>query len=162
MIELTPSKTSPYLGSLDEKGAQWFLGCQVWPRATSAQTGCALGLIEQIVPPGFGSPYHVHHNEDESFYLLEGEIRFFSEGTSWVLGKGGFAFLPRGIAHGFRTEGNVPSRSLIPAAVAGFTVIPHTGSTKTSFSAVVTVIVPSFHPAVDLADKSLRSALASF
>lgn len=120
MIELTPSKTSPYLGSLDETGAQWFLGCQVWQRATSAQTGGALGLIEQIVPPGFGSPHHVHHNEDESFYVLEGEIRFFSEGTSWVLGKGGFAFLPRGIAHGFRTEGNVPSRSLILATPGGF------------------------------------------
>jgi hypothetical protein len=52
--------------------------------------------------------------------VLEGAIRFFSEGGSWVLGAGGFAFLPRGIPHGFRTEGDAPSRSLLLATPAGF------------------------------------------
>ena len=120
MTELAQSRIAPFLGPFDENDAQWFLGSQVWLRTTSAQTGGALGLIEQLVPPGLGSPYHVHHNEDEAFYVLDGEIRFFSEGNSWVLGKGGFAFLPRGIPHGFRTEGDAPSRSLILATPAGF------------------------------------------
>ncbi len=120
MTELKQSQISPFLGPLDEQAARWFLGCQVWQRATSWQTGGALGLIEQLVPPGFGSPYHVHHQEDEAFYVLEGEIRFFSEGRSWVLGAGGFAFLPQGIPHGFRTEGDRPSRSLILVTPGGF------------------------------------------
>jgi quercetin dioxygenase-like cupin family protein len=110
----------PYLSELDESAARWFLGSQVWMRADSARTGGAFGLIEQIVPPGLGSPYHVHHDEDESFYVLEGAIRFFSGERSWVLGAGGFAFLPRGIPHGFRTEGDVPSRSLLQATPGGF------------------------------------------
>jgi quercetin dioxygenase-like cupin family protein len=114
------STVEPYLNALDENAARWFLGCRVWRRADATQTGGALGLIEQVVPPGLGSPYHVHRNEDETFYLLEGEIRFFSEGRSWVLGPGGFAFLPRDIPHGFRTEGDVPSRSLLLAAPGGF------------------------------------------
>jgi quercetin dioxygenase-like cupin family protein len=113
------STVEPFLGTLEETDSRWFLGCRVWRRADAARTGGALGLIEQIVPPGLGSPYHIHHNEDEAFYLLEGEIRFFSEGRSWVLGPGGFAFLPRGIPHGFRTEGDAPSRSLLLATPAG-------------------------------------------
>lgn len=110
----------PFVTALDEEDARWFLGCRVWLRAAAAQTGGAFGLIEQVVPPGLGSPYHVHHNEDEAFYVLEGELRFFSGDRSWVAGPGGFAFLPRGIPHGFRTEGESPSRSLLLATPGGF------------------------------------------
>ncbi len=135
MDTATIPSLAPFLATLAPDSARWFLGCQVWTRASSAQTGGALGLIEQVVPPGFGSPYHIHHREDESFYLLEGSIRFFSGDRSWVLGSGGFAFLPRGIAHGFRTEGKTPSRSLLLATPGGFeqfvaalsTVEPPTG-----------------------------------
>jgi quercetin dioxygenase-like cupin family protein len=120
MIAPFASVVAPYLQAFDEEAVRWFLGSQVWRRADAAQTGGMLGLIEQIVPPGFGSPYHIHRNEDEAFYVLEGAIRFFSGDRSWVLGPGGFAFLPRGIPHGFRTEGDAPSRSLLLATPAGF------------------------------------------
>jgi len=110
----------PYLATLEETDPQWFLGSQIWLRASASQTGGALGLVEQLVPPGFGSPYHIHRNEDESFYVLEGQVRFFTGGQSYVLGAGGFAFLPRGIAHGFRTEGETVSRSLLLATPGGF------------------------------------------
>jgi quercetin dioxygenase-like cupin family protein len=76
-------------------------------------------VIEQIVPPGLGSPCHIHRNEDEAFYILDGAIRFFSGDRSWVLGPGGFAFLPRGFPHGFRTERDKPSRSLLLVTPAG-------------------------------------------
>lgn len=111
---------APVLDEFNESAAKWFLGSRVWRRASGDATGGALGLIEQLVPPGLGSPYHIHHNEDESFYVLDGRIRFFSGGRSWVLGAGGFAFLPREIPHGFRTEGDAPSRSLLLATPGGF------------------------------------------
>lgn len=120
---MTTAEAQPaelHLSELNETDARWFLGSRVWLRAEGIQTGHALGLIEQVVPPGLGSPYHVHRQEDESFYILEGQIRFFSEERSWVLGPGGFAFLPRNIPHGFRTEGAVPSRSLLLATPGGF------------------------------------------
>jgi len=110
----------PQLQAFDETAARWFLGCRVWTRAVAGQTRGSLGVIEQIVPPGLGSPYHVHRREDEAFYVLEGAIRFFSGEHSWVLGPGGFAFLPRDLPHGFRTEGDVPSRSLLLLSPAGF------------------------------------------
>lgn len=120
MTTLVDVTVGPYLATLEETDPQWFLGSQVWLRARAVQTGGALGLVEQLVPPGFGSPYHIHRNEDESFYVLEGQTRFFTGGQSFVLGAGGFAFLPRGIAHGFRTEGETASRSLLLATPGGF------------------------------------------
>ena len=120
MTATTVSMTEPYLNALDEGDASWFLGAQTWIRANAAQTGGSLGLIEQIIAPGFGSPYHIHACEDESFYVLEGEIRFFSGERSWVLGAGGFAFLPRDIPHGFRVEGDQWARILLLASPGGF------------------------------------------
>lgn len=120
MAETVAPSVQPFLRALHEEEPRWLLGSQFWLRATAAQTGGILGVIEQLTPPGHGSPYHVHHNEDEQFYVLEGEIRFFSEGNSWVLGPGGFAFLPRDIPHSIRTEGDTPSRSLLMATLGNF------------------------------------------
>ena len=120
MTEVSGRAVQPFLGELDEQDMLWFLGERTWLRATSAQTGGTLGLVEQVISPGFASPYHVHRNEDESFYVLKGEIRFVSNGQSWVLGSGGFAFLPRDIPHGFRVEGDASARFLILTTPAGF------------------------------------------
>lgn len=109
----------PYVSELDPASARWLSGCLVWVRAEAAQTGGGLGLTEQLVPPGMGSPYCIHHYEDVALYVLEGAIRVFAEERSWVLGASGFAFLPRGIPHGFRTEGQAPSRSLLIASPGG-------------------------------------------
>ena len=55
----------------------WFLGALTFVRATAASTRGAFGLVEQLVPAGFASPFHVHHAEDEAFYIVEGELTFF-------------------------------------------------------------------------------------
>jgi uncharacterized cupin superfamily protein len=46
-------------------------------KATGEQTGAAFGLIDNLMPAGFASPYHMHRNEDESFYVVEGEMTFY-------------------------------------------------------------------------------------
>lgn len=109
-----------FLGALEDTEAQWFLGERTWIRVTADQTGGALGIVEQVINPGSGSPYHVHHAEDEAFYIIDGTVRFFSGEASRVLGPGGFAFLPRDIPHGFRVEGDAPARLLLLATPAGF------------------------------------------
>lgn len=120
-VQSTP-QLSPalFVSELAAQDATWFLGAQTWQRATDAQTGGALGLIEQVIAPGFASPYHVHHKEDESFYVLEGTMRFYSEGCAWDAGAGGFAFLPRDIPHGFRVMGDTPARVLLLMTPGGF------------------------------------------
>ncbi len=59
MVESGARTVEPLLNELHEDEPHWFLGCRVWLRATAAETGNALNLIEQIVPPGVGSPYHI-------------------------------------------------------------------------------------------------------
>ena len=97
----------------EEGTAVWFLNTLAIVKARSSQTGGAFGLIEQLAPVGSGSPYHVHRAEDESFYIMEGELEFFSEGRRFVRGPGAYVFLPRDIPHGFRVVGTSTSRFLI-------------------------------------------------
>ena len=61
----------------------------------------AVSVLELLVPPEFGSPLHVHHREDEAIQVLEGTLRVVCGDRDEAVGPGGFAFLPRGIAHGF-------------------------------------------------------------
>jgi quercetin dioxygenase-like cupin family protein len=101
-----------------EGQAVWFLDTLTLVKATGEQTGGAFGLVEQVLPSGSGSPYHVHHAEDEAFYVLAGEVSFVS-GDQWTRATAGsYIFLPRDIPHGFRTE--TPSRVLILTTPAGF------------------------------------------
>jgi quercetin dioxygenase-like cupin family protein len=116
----SPGPAAPFVNTSPAGDPVWFLGARTWERATAAQSGGALGIVEHLLEPGFGSPYHLHHNEDEEFFVIEGQIRFFSEGQSWVAGAGGFAFLPREIAHGFRVEGDAPARVLLMVTPGGF------------------------------------------
>ena len=85
---------APFIQSREEAELTWFFGGQNRIRVTSAQTGGNLAVIEQLADPGLGSPYHIHHNEDEEFYIISGQLRFVSGDESWIGGAGTFAFLP--------------------------------------------------------------------
>ena len=107
----------------EEGQSTWFLGTLMTLKAADEQTSGALGLIEQVLPPGFAPPRHVHHNEDEAFYLLEGEASFTCGGQTVKARPGTFIFFPRGIPHWFRIEGTEPARLLqfnMPAGVERF------------------------------------------
>jgi quercetin dioxygenase-like cupin family protein len=90
----------------------WFLGTRMTLKASGSETSGAFGLIEQVLPPGFAPPPHIHHAEDEAFYLLEGEGTFFCGDKSWQAKPGPFVYFPRGIVHGFRIGDSMPARLL--------------------------------------------------
>jgi uncharacterized RmlC-like cupin family protein len=75
--------------------------------------------VHHVAPGGFATPYHRHQDEDEAFYVLDGEYTFFSDGKRTVLGPGGYIFLPHGVPHGVRVDGSKPATTLILAG-AGF------------------------------------------
>ena len=56
------------------------------------------------MPEGIGSPWHVHPEEDEWFYVLEGEITFWVADTRLSLKAGSFGFGPKGVPHTFYAE----------------------------------------------------------
>jgi len=63
-----------------------------------------LGLLEVTVRAGEGSPWHVHPDEDEWFYVLEGEFTVYVGDSRLSLPAGSFAFGPRGVPHTFMAE----------------------------------------------------------
>jgi len=98
--------------------AYWFLDGLSVVRLSGKETGGAFALIEDTLPPGRATPLHLHHREDESFYVLEGELTFFTRGQRIRATDGTTIFLPRGEAHGFRAE--TAARLLILTTPAGF------------------------------------------
>jgi quercetin dioxygenase-like cupin family protein len=112
----------PFSVAHDDVETLSFFGCLIWIKATGEQTGGTLGLIDQVVPPGAGSPWHLHHNEDESFYVIEGEVLFIigEEQQRITAGPGTFVFGPRNIPHGFRNDSSAPARMLLQVTPAGF------------------------------------------
>jgi mannose-6-phosphate isomerase-like protein (cupin superfamily) len=95
-----------------EGEAVWFLSNRVTVKATAASTGGAYGLIEALLPPGFSPPLHVHHREDESFWVLEGRFTVVCDGRTIAAGPGSYVFVPRDAPHTFVVEGDAPGRLL--------------------------------------------------
>jgi quercetin dioxygenase-like cupin family protein len=105
----------PQTATLDTAPAYWFINGLNTLLATTDKTGGAYSLVHHKAHPGHATPYHLHHCEDEAFYVLEGEFTFFCDGNKTVLGPGGYIFLPRGLPHGFRCTGSVDSSVLVLA-----------------------------------------------
>src|SRR5436305_14365092 len=79
--------------------AIWFLRNRMTVKATAETTGGAFGLVETQIAPGFSPPLHVHHREDEAFYVLEGEVTMRCGERSFRATAGSFAWLPRDVPH---------------------------------------------------------------
>ena len=103
----------------DDGDAFWFLDTRMTIKAGGEQTGGSFTLLEFAAPTGFAPPLHVHHQEDESFYLLDGELEVHCGEQSWTAGPYSFVFLPRGIPHSFVVS-HGPVRALQITTPAGF------------------------------------------
>ncbi|HWT25158.1 MAG TPA: cupin domain-containing protein [Solirubrobacteraceae bacterium] len=77
-----------------------------------------VGIIE--IAPGRVLEPHVHAEEDDAFYILEGELTFVFGAEARAAPPGTFVLAPAGAAHGFRNDGPVPVRMLNIHAPAGF------------------------------------------
>jgi uncharacterized protein (TIGR02246 family) len=110
----------PYLTTRQDNPFQFF-GAPTVMHATGEATGGHFCLLEHMtMPPGLASPYHVHHNEDEAFYILEGTVAFLCGSTWHIAGPGTWVYGPREVPHGFRVIGTSPAHMLLQCAPAGF------------------------------------------
>ncbi len=87
--------------------------------ATSEETGGRYSMFEATVLPNGGPPPHIHRREDETFYVLEGEITFQVGDERRVAKSGTFVHMPIGILHAFKNETSQPAKMLISFAPAG-------------------------------------------
>jgi len=86
------------------------------------QTAESLMLFEETAPPGTATPVHLHHDSDEVAYVLSGEITFLIGDKVTVGGPGSCAFMPRTVAHAWKSTGSEAGRVIFlytPAHAGG-------------------------------------------
>ena len=97
----------------EEGEAFWFLGMLETIKISMVDTAGNFGLIEVVVRAGDGSPWHVHPEEDEWFYVLDGDFTFNVGDARMSLPAGSFAFGPKGVPHTFIAEPPDGGKALI-------------------------------------------------
>jgi len=120
---------------------------RVYVKLDAATTDGAFGVLECLTEPLAGPPLHRHLNEDESFYVLEGRIRFEIDGQEFVGESGSFAYVPRGAMHRFQNIGNSVSRMLVMVTPGGL---------EEFFRELSGVIDPTLPPDSEIADPIAR------
>jgi quercetin dioxygenase-like cupin family protein len=105
-------------------------GGQIWVHVTGDSTGGAFGMWEGLLPPGGSSPIHIHHNEDECVFVMEGTLRFLCGDQQWESGPGTWVKMPKDVRHGIKAVGDTPVRFLeffLPAGLEQlFNTLPET------------------------------------
>lgn len=117
---MTSTPVRPRVLRPDEGDALWFLGNLVTVKATGAETGGRVTVVEFLNPPGFAPPLHRHRQEDEMFFLLDGAATFFCDGEELNASAGDFVLLPSGLPHSFVVAPGGPLRTLQITTPAGF------------------------------------------
>jgi mannose-6-phosphate isomerase-like protein (cupin superfamily) len=97
----------------------WFIDHLVHVHVDGDASGGALALMDERGRRGDMPPLHVHRRDDETFYVLAGEMRLFVGSEEIVLGAGQSALAPRGVPHAYRVESE-EARWLVITAPAGF------------------------------------------
>ncbi len=89
-------------------------------KTTSAESNGAHALFEMTVNPGSGTPPHIHHAEDEMFYVIEGELSLWCGDEKIVGTAGSFVAVPKGVVHRWANESSATAKSLVFLVPGGF------------------------------------------
>jgi mannose-6-phosphate isomerase-like protein (cupin superfamily) len=94
-------------------------GGEVTIKISSRDTGGAFAAFEGVTQPLDGPPLHLHRDQDEWWYILEGEYRFEVDGREIHAGAGATVFAPRGSRHTFQNIGTTPGRTVTTVVPGG-------------------------------------------
>ena len=97
----------------------WVVGDQYRIKCSGSDTNGAFAMMEAIVPVGNGPPPHIHSREDEAFFVLDGELQFHVDGSSFTATSGAWVTLAKGSLHYFKNTGTKPARMLIVVTPSG-------------------------------------------
>ena len=99
--------------------ARWWFGGLAEIKATAADTGGQMSIVEVTEHPGAEAPLHVHHRDDEGFWILEGDVTIYVGDETIHASAGDYVFGPRDIPHRF-TVGPRGCRMLFIMIPGGF------------------------------------------
>ena len=111
----TPYKIAAGSGIAD----LWWKTGRVAVKASGAETGGAFAQVEIDDPLGSAPPLHIHHGEDETFYVLEGRVDFRLDDGLVTAGSGDFVNIPRGRVHNFHNATQDVARLILTFTPAG-------------------------------------------
>jgi quercetin dioxygenase-like cupin family protein len=104
-MEASMTTTRAYLNQPRTAELRWLGETSTYFLATGAQTAETFTLVEEQAQRRESVPLHLHRDDPESFYVLEGEITiYFDEEPGVRASAGSFAHIPGGHVHGFRIE----------------------------------------------------------
>jgi len=109
----------PAFVARDGGQAWWWFSSLAVVKAAAAETGGQMSIIEITEPPGMVGPLHVHHYEDEAFWILEGEATFEVGGAVIQARAGDYVYGPRDIPHRY-SAGPAGCRLLFIFTPGGF------------------------------------------
>jgi len=98
---------SRYARRMDSESSVSYMGCLFSVLADAEQTDGRFGLIEMVVPRGREPSRHLHHSDDEGFYVLDGRVIFYVGEETYLADPGTFVFLPHGVPHSYAFETDV-------------------------------------------------------
>lgn len=118
-LKIDSDDVEPVLSSPNLNNSYWYIGHLMSILISKQQTNGAFSLIHGYEIQGLEPPPHIHTREDESFYLISGEIEF-TVGDMLLNAKAGdWVFLPRNIKHSFQVKSE-KSEVLIHLSPGGF------------------------------------------
>jgi mannose-6-phosphate isomerase-like protein (cupin superfamily) len=88
------------------------LGEDVTIKISSRDTGGAFAVFEGQTRPQHGPPLHLHRDQDEWWYVVEGDYLFEVDGREIYASAGATVFAPRGKPHTFQNIGSKPGRTV--------------------------------------------------
>ena len=104
---------------VDTGRSYWGPGDRYTFLVTGEESGGAYFAMEAFVPPGGGPPPHIHSREEETFYVLDGQIEFLLGDKTITAGPGDFVNVPRGTVHCFHNTGTATARLVLTFTPAG-------------------------------------------
>jgi mannose-6-phosphate isomerase-like protein (cupin superfamily) len=113
------SARKPFVLRRGEGESVWSLGGRFTMKVGDADADGRFALVEALAFRTTEPPLHIHHNEDEAWFILEGQMTFYVGDEMLQAGAGSFVFAPSGIAHTFTVDVE-PTRLLVFATPAGF------------------------------------------
>src|SRR2546422_8284808 len=100
----TSSARKPFLLKRGEGQSVWSLGGRFTTKVAEADAGGRFALVEALAFRSTEPPLHIHHNEDEAWYILDGHMTFYVGDKVIEADAGSFVFAPSGLAHTFTVD----------------------------------------------------------
>ena len=87
--------------------------------ATAEETDGDYIVLEAIVPPDGGPPLHIHHNQVETFYIVEGHMEILLGDQVYEAKAGDFVHVSKGTRHRFVNRSQTPTKMIFTFVPAG-------------------------------------------